>query len=116
MCEERSEGMALTEETIKKNATSAALRKVKNLLRDGGVEELLVDQDVENGIVFLNGKVAGNEQPFYEVSVDLDAYRNYEATQTKCPCQANRTIPGFCKHIVAIQLAYIEQERKKEKE
>ncbi len=116
MCEERSEGMALTEETIKKNATSAALRKGKNLLRDGGVEELLVDQDVENGIVFLNGKVAGNEQPFYEVSVDLDAYRNYEATQTKCPCQANRTIPGFCKHIVAIQLAYIEQERKKEKE
>ena len=35
--------MALTEETIKKNATSASFRKGKSLLKDGGVEELLVD-------------------------------------------------------------------------
>lgn len=108
--------MSLTEDTIKKNTTSAAFRKGKALAAMDGVEELLVDRDVENGIVFLNGKVRGTEQPYYEVSVDLDAFCNYETTQTKCKCEANRTIPGYCKHIVALQLAYIESEKKKEKE
>lgn len=108
--------MSLTEDKIKEKATTVAFRKGKMLVHDGGVLELLLDRDVENGILYLNGKVAGNEQPYYEVSVDLDMFRNYEATQTRCRCEANRTIPGYCKHIVALQLAYMEKEKEEERE
>ncbi len=108
--------MSLSENSIKANATTAAFRKGKALAVNGDVFDLQVDRDEENGILFLNGKVRGNEQPYYEVSVDLDTFRDYETTQTRCKCEANRTIPGYCKHIVALQLAYIEKERQEKKE
>lgn len=105
--------MALTEQKIKSNATAAAFRKGKALFLDGGVQELVLDRDVENGITYLNGKVAGNEVPSYEVSVDLDEKREFEATSSRCQCEAYRSYPGFCKHLVALQLKYMEEEQER---
>ena len=103
--------MALTEKKIKSNATAAAFRKGKTLYLDGGVQEFLLDRDVENGITYLNGKVEGNIVPFYEVSVDLDEKRDFEAADSRCQCEAYRSYPGFCKHLVALQLRYIQEEK-----
>ena len=108
--------MALTEKKIKSNATAAAFRKGKTLYLDGGVQEFLLDRDVENGITYLNGKVEGNIVPFYEVSVDLDEKRDFEAADSRCQCEAYRSYPGFCKHLVALQLRYIEEEEKRQRD
>ena len=103
--------MALTEKKIRSNATTAAFRKGKALYLDGGVQEFLLERDEENGITYLNGKVEGNIVPFYEVSADLDEKREFEATDCRCQCEAYRSYPGFCKHLVALQLRYIQEEK-----
>ena len=102
--------MALTEQKIRQNCEANTFRRGKNLYKNGDVEEIIIDRDLDNGIVYLNGKVLGKEEPFYEVSVDLDEFRNYEATSYRCQCEAYRTYPGFCKHLVALQLEYIKKE------
>ena len=102
--------MALTEQKIRQNCEANTFRRGKNLYMNGDVEEIIIDRDLDNGIVYLNGKVLGKEEPFYEVSVDLDEFRNYEATSYRCQCEAYRTYPGFCKHLVALQLEYIKKE------
>ena len=108
--------MSLTEQDIKKYTTIAAFRKGKALFGEGGVTQFLLDRDIEQGIVYLNGKVLGKEEPYYEVSVDLDTHRNYEVISSRCHCHAYRNIDGHCKHIVALLMRYIEETNTKEKE
>lgn len=107
--------MTLTEKQIKKNATGAAFKKGKNLYFEGGVVECIIDRDQEKRILYLNGKVKGNEVPMYEVSMDFDEGRDYEVIESRCQCQAYRTYPGHCKHMVALQLAFLEQDEKEQK-
>ena len=107
--------MALTEDLIKHHTTAAAFRKGKQLVSQNAVEDLLIERDEQEQIQYLNGKVSGNVEPYYNVSVDYDEKRQ-EITATHCECEAYRSIPGYCKHIVALSLVAIEQEKKQEKE
>ena len=105
--------MSLTEQKIKENTKPVTFRKGKAIYLDGGVGELLIDRDEEQGIVYINGTVEGQSVSEYQVSVDLDEFRNYEPTAYHCECEAYRNYPGFCKHLVAVQLAFIQKETEK---
>lgn len=105
--------MPLTIQNIKKNTAGKTFQKGKQLFENGGVESLEIDRNAETGMVYLTGVVAGNVESAYEVSVDLDEKRNFESTDSHCTCEAYRSYPGFCKHIVALQLAFIEEEKER---
>lgn len=107
--------MALTEDLIKHNTTAAAFRRGKKLASNGAVEDLLIERDEQDQVQYINGKVAGNVEAYYKVSLDFDEKRQ-EIIATHCECEAYRSIPGYCKHIVGLALVAIEEEKKKEKE
>lgn len=59
--------MALTEDLIKHHTTAAAFRKGKQLASKNAVEELLIERDEQEQIQYLNGKVSGNVEQYYNV-------------------------------------------------
>ena len=108
--------MSLTERDIKRNATMGAFRNGKELFLSDGVSDFTLDRDVNQGIIYLNGIVQGVEREQYEVSMELDEQRDWEVLSSRCQCEGYRNEDGHCKHIVALQLKYIEQENKQKQE
>lgn len=94
---------------IKNQCTKAAFQRGKVIEEKKKIISWDWDKDEQQGVLYLYGKVAGNERPFYESSLELDEHHNYEIMSSRCQCNAYGTIPGLCKHQVAISLAYIKQ-------
>ncbi|MCI8410721.1 MAG: DEAD/DEAH box helicase family protein [Lachnospiraceae bacterium] len=106
------------ENIIKNHCTKAAFQKGKKLEENNEIISWDWDKDEQNNVLYLYGKVAGNERAFYDPSLELDESHGYEIMSSRCQCKAYGSIPGLCKHLVAISLAYLKQEtgnhRKKE--
>lgn len=102
--------MSLTENIIKNHCTKAAFQKGKKLEENKEIISWDWDRDEQSNVLYLYGKVAGIERAFYDPSLELDESHGYEIMSSRCQCKAYGSIPGLCKHLVAISLAYIKQE------
>lgn len=98
--------MSLMENIIKNHCTKAAFQKGKKLEENKEIISWDWDRDEQGNVLYLYGKVAGNERAFYDPSLELDESHGYEIMSSRCQCKAYGNIPGLCKHLVAISLAY----------
>ena len=55
----------------------------------------------------INAMVKGSGRNIYDVDIDYD-YVNDDIVECSCECPAFSSYPGFCKHIVATLLQYID--------
>lgn len=101
--------LSLEESVIKNHCTKAAFQKGKKIEESKAVISWDWDKDEQQKVLYLYGKVAGNEKAFYEPSLELDEGHDHEIMSSRCQCEAYRNIPGLCKHLVAVSLAYIKQ-------
>lgn len=88
----------------------SSLSKRKKLEENKEIISWDWDRDEQSNVLYLYGKVAGIERAFYDPSLELDESHGYEIMSSRCQCKAYGSIPGLCKHLVAISLAYIKQE------
>ena len=102
--------MSLKESIIKNYCTKAAFQKGKKIAEKREIISWDWDKDEQQNVLYIYGKVIGNEKPFYEPSLELDESHGYEIMSSRCQCKAYGSIPGLCKHLVAISLTYIKQE------
>ena len=102
--------MPLEKRIIQDNCNRATFRKGQDLEENRKVLNCDWDRNEEQGVLYLSGKVIGNERPFYEPTLELDEKHNYEIMSSHCQCDAYKNIPGLCKHQVAISLVYIKYE------
>lgn len=102
--------MSLIESAIKNQCTKAAFQKGKIIEEMDDVVCWGWDKDEENNVLYLYGTVAGNERLFYDPSLEFDVTRGYEVMSSRCQCKAYGSIPGLCKHLVALSMAYIKGE------
>ncbi len=85
----------LTESAIRACATEKSFQRGQQLYRGGSISNAAVQGRV------LSGDCEGNESPFYKVRVELDD-GGIRAAACTCPYDFG----GYCKHIVALMLAY----------
>lgn len=102
--------MSFSEKNIKKECTTAAFKKGQNLFQKRQVYDCSFERDESAGVIYIDGKVKGNNKPFYSVSIQLDEKREYQFMTTSCKCEAYRNIPGLCKHLVALAFSYVAYE------
>jgi uncharacterized Zn finger protein len=88
----------LTEAVIRAGATDKSFQRGRELFRSGAISNAWIQG--QN----LSGECEGNESPFYKVRVELDGGGIRAATCT-CPYDFG----GYCKHIIALLLAYAQQ-------
>lgn len=88
----------LTLSTIKRYATDKSFSRGQSYWKSGAVISLTQRQNV------LQGEVEGNNPVPYRITVDFDGGG---ITSTYCSCPYS--FEGWCKHIVAILIACIEQ-------
>jgi uncharacterized Zn finger protein len=84
----------LTDNVIRAGANDKSFQRGRELYR-GAISHTAIQGHT------LSGECEGNESPFYKVRVELDGGGIRSATCT-CPYDFG----GFCKHIVALLLAY----------
>jgi uncharacterized Zn finger protein len=89
---------SLTEATIRNLTTSQSFSRGQEYLRDGAVLEIEQRDDL------LLAEVEGSEYEPYQVRVRLDGGGVVDADCT-CPYDWG----GYCKHIVAVLLAFVQQ-------
>jgi len=89
---------SLTEATIRNQTTAQSFSRGQAYLRDGAVLE------IEQRDNLLLAEVEGSEYEPYQVRVRLDAGGIVDADCT-CPYDWD----GYCKHIVAVLLAFVQQ-------
>ena len=88
----------LTEAVIRTGATDKSFQRGRELYRSGAISNAWVQGQC------LSGECEGNESPFYKVRVELDGGGIRSAACT-CPYDFG----GYCKHIVALLLAYTQK-------
>ncbi len=86
----------ITESMIRAGAIPESFRRGEEYYRDGAVSNTAI-QDA-----LLSGECAGTYAPYYRVQVELD-----EAGIVKASCTCLYEYGGYCKHIVALLLAYL---------
>src|SRR2546421_2268590 len=88
----------MTEAVIRTGATDKSFPRGRELYRSGAISNAWIQGQR------LSGECLGNEAPFYKVRVELDSGGIRSATCT-CPYDFG----GYCKHIVALLLAYAQK-------
>ncbi len=84
--------------TIKANTDANVFERGENLYKSRAISKATVKENR------LTGKCAGQNTPYYDVSVELD---DYGFRKAECSCPFN--LPGYCKHLVALLLTYITE-------
>ncbi|MDQ3755759.1 MAG: SWIM zinc finger family protein [Acidobacteriota bacterium] len=87
-----------TEAVIRAGANEKSFQRGRELYRSGAISNAWIQGHI------LSGECEGNESPFYKVRVELDGGGIRSATCT-CPYDYG----GYCKHIVALLLAYAQR-------
>src|SRR5215510_12804257 len=88
----------LTESSIRSHASLQSLQRGKAYYHDGAISDTVLQGST------LLGRCEGSQEPYYQVRVDLNAEGIAAA---HCTCAYD--FGGYCKHIVALLLAYIYQ-------
>src|SRR5215210_3529408 len=88
----------LTEAVIRTGANDKSFQRGRELYRSGAISNAAIQGHT------LSGECEGNESPFYKVRVELDGGGIRSAT---CSCPYD--FGGYCKHIVALLLAYAQK-------
>src|SRR6266508_100129 len=86
----------ITESMIRAGATPESFRRGEEYYRDGAVSNTAIQGTL------LSGECAGAYAPYYRVQVELD-----EAGIAAASCTCLYEYGGYCKHIVALLLAYL---------
>ncbi len=86
----------ITESMIRAGAEPESFRRGEECYRDGAISNAAIQGTL------LSGECAGTYAPYYRVQVELDEAGIAEASCT-CPYEFG----GYCKHIVALLLAYL---------
>jgi uncharacterized Zn finger protein len=88
----------LTDAVIRTGANEKSFQRGRELYRSGAISNASIQGQS------LSGECEGNESPFYKVRIELDGGGIRSATCT-CPYDFG----GYCKHIVALLLAYAQR-------
>ena len=88
----------LTLATIQRHTTDSSYTRGQDYLRSGAVVSLTQRQQT------LQAEVEGNEPTPYRITIDWDGGG---VTQADCTCPYS--FEGWCKHIVATLLTYVQQ-------
>ncbi|MCI0549955.1 MAG: SWIM zinc finger family protein [Anaerolineae bacterium] len=86
----------ITESMIRAGAAPESFRRGEEYYRDGAVSNTAIQGTV------LSGECAGTYSPYYQIQVELD-----EAGIAEASCTCLYEYGGYCKHIVALLLAYL---------
>jgi uncharacterized Zn finger protein len=86
----------ITESMIRAGAGSESFHRGEEYYRDGAISNTAIQGTL------ISGECAGTYAPYYRVQVELDEAGIAEASCT-CPYEFG----GYCKHIVALLLAYL---------
>ena len=87
----------ITESMIRAGANQESFRRGEEYYRGGAISNTAIQQDT-----LLSGECAGTYSPYYQVHVELD-----EAGIATASCTCLYEYGGYCKHIVALLLAYL---------
>ncbi len=85
----------ITESMIRTGASPESFRRGEEYYREGAVSNTAIQG------ALLSGECAGTYAPYYRVQVELD-----EAGIAETSCTCLYEYGGYCKHIVALLLAY----------
>lgn len=86
----------ITESMIRAGASPESFRRGEEYHREGAISNTAIQGTV------LSGECAGTYAPYYRVQVELD-----EAGIADASCTCLYEYGGYCKHIVALLLAYL---------
>jgi uncharacterized Zn finger protein len=86
----------ITESMIRAEASPESFRRGEEYHREGAISNTAIQGTV------LSGECAGTYAPYYRVQVELD-----EAGIADASCTCPYDFGGYCKHIVALLLAYM---------
>lgn len=86
----------ITESMIRAGAMPESVRRGEEYYREGAVSNTAIQGNL------LSGECAGTYAPYYRVQVELD-----EAGIADTSCTCLYEYGGYCKHIVALLLAYL---------
>jgi uncharacterized Zn finger protein len=86
----------ITESTIHAGTTPESFRRGEEYYREGALSNIAIQG------ALLSGECAGTYAPYYRVQVELD-----EAGIADASCTCLYEYGGYCKHIVALLLAYL---------
>lgn len=86
----------ITESMIRARATPESFRRGEEYYREGAVSNTTIQGTV------LSGECAGTYAPYYRVQVELD-----QAGIAGASCTCLYEYGGYCKHIIALLLAYL---------
>lgn len=87
----------ITESMIRAGASPESFRRGEEYYREGTISNTAIQQDT-----LLSGECAGTYSPYYRVQVELD-----DAGIANASCTCLYEYGGYCKHIVALLLAYL---------
>ncbi|HUG34740.1 MAG TPA: SWIM zinc finger family protein [Anaerolineales bacterium] len=88
----------ITESMIRTGASPESFRRGEEYYRDGAVSNTAMQGTL------LSGACAGTYAPYYRVQVELD-----EAGIADASCTCLYEYGGYCKHIIALLLAYLHR-------
>jgi len=88
----------ITESMIRAGAVPESFRRGEEYYRDGAISNTAIQGTL------LSGECAGTYAPYYRVHVELD-----EAGIAEASCTCLYEYGGYCKHIVALLLAYLHR-------
>src|SRR5919202_5304118 len=88
----------LTEAVIRAVANDKSFQRGRELYRSGAISNAAIQGRT------LSGECEGNESPFYKVRAELD-----DGGIRSAACTCPYDFGGYCKHIVALLLAYAQK-------
>src|SRR5919199_5543611 len=88
----------LTEAVIRAGANDKSFQRGRGLYRGGAISNAAIQGQT------LSGECEGSGSPFYKVRVELD-----EGGIRSAACTCPYDFGGYCKHIVALLLAYAQK-------
>jgi len=88
--------LKITESMIRTGASPESFQRGEEYYREGAVSNTTIQGSL------LSGECAGTYAPYYRVQVELD-----EAGIAETSCTCLYEYGGYCKHIVALLLAYL---------
>lgn len=88
----------ITESMIRAGASPESFQRGEEYYREGAVSNTAIQG------ALLSGECAGTYAPYYRVQVELD-----EAGIAETSCSCLYEYGGYCKHIVALLLAYLHR-------
>ncbi len=84
--------------SIKANADLKVFDRGENLYKSRAISKATIQENR------LTGECAGNQMPYYDVTIEFD---DYGVRKAECSCPFN--FPGYCKHTVALLLKYVNE-------